>query len=958
MEDNLLPCDFYSTASRIDGLKAIRHPTHTDVAKLLEIIRSADYFERYFYLDFDNPNWLDMLKQYGVFENIKENRIVVDEKYTQYPVWWPGKYLVKVASKISDKVFAVIKKIETDNISALADCAQAILDMSPEFLKENAADIVSLFDRWLDLEYTGYIDDVAANLFKKYLSLEFFDEACIFLNILSKTKLVKPRGVHFRIEMYYYTDLVDKYMPKLIENKPIEVLHIVENRFRKALQSHNNKAQYSTFYRSTVENSSQTWRHDAKDLLFEILRDTLQIATKLKPEESKKIIAKYLTERRTIFERLAIHTARISKLDDIAVTLLTNKENLYRVDIYHEFALLTKERFGILNSEKKKQFIGWIMEGPKDIKNKDDTKMQQRIKFWQARWLLLIKEYFKQDDTLKEFEGMLNKYKDVFTKIDHPDLLSYTQTFAGPRSPLTENQLATMTPEQFIDWAKNKFPPPYDPIEGSPEGVARMLEGFIKQNPLPYAQNAEKFLDENLWPTYLSGLVQGLENAIKDGKVFDLEPVLRFIESPFKYRSEPEEKYDYFEVGKYTWLRRTIASFIESLVRKDEFTFAEDIMNRTQEVLVELIEKDEDPTPESEAKYGLEANNMDYVTYCMNSNRGQAMVALMHHALRRARMRSKEEKEKEKSKGSFPPGERMDLYKEFFTKRLDLELSPSVQSSYGQLLPYLFYLDQEWVKYMKQQDKLFPKSEEKNKFWEAHWQGYIGYNNFYNEIYNLIKEEYRKAVETMSEKKEEDKQRSHYDERLVQHLIKAFWRKLENIDDKESLLAKFFKAAQVELRARAIWFIADALKEVKPSRESEEWQRAKALWENRVEKVRDEELANFARWLQYCPENLDDMVSLIKPIIPQLQYGLQAEDVLNYINKNIESCTKNSLSLLNDYLKMKQASRSVLFRQELIKEILTKVHKYKDKPDIAKEINEAVNHLGIMGYYDFRELLV
>ena len=162
----------------------------------------------------------------------------------------------------------------------------------------------------------------------------------------------------------------------------------------------------------------------------------------------------------------------------------------------------------------------------------------------------------------------------------------------------------------------------------------------------------------------------------------------------------------------------------------------------------------------------------------------------MHKMQRNSWMKRK----KEKSKGPFPPGERMDLYKEFLTKRLDLEPSPSVQSSYGQFLPYLFYLDQEWVKYMKQQDKLFPKSEEKNKFWAAHWQGYIGYNNFYNEIYNLIKEEYRKAVETMSEKKEEDKQSSLYDERLVQHLIKAFWRKLENIDDKESLLEKFFRS--------------------------------------------------------------------------------------------------------------------------------------------------------------------
>lgn len=917
------------------------------------LLSKPEYFE-YFFKKLDRPDFFDWINnKIRAFDSIPEPILIDDGQYTQFPIWWPGKYLVKVAGRIPDKVFAVVKKIETDNISALADCAQAILNMSPEFLKENAAEVVSLFDKWLDLEHTVYINDVATNLFKKYLNLEFFDETCMFLNILSKTKLLKPRGVHFRIEMYYYTDLVDKYMPKLIENRPIEVLYIIENRFRKVLQSHNNKTQYSTFHRSTVENSSQTWRHNAKDLLFEVLRDTIQTVTKLKPEESKKIIARYLTEKRTIFERLAIHIVRTSELNDIIIDIITNKENLYRTDIYHEFALLIKERFGILELEEKKRFITWIIEGPEDVENKNDPKTQQHIRFWQARRFLLIEEYLRQDDALEEFKDMLNEYKDVFTRIDHPDLLSYTQTFAGPRSPLTEKQLATMTPEQFIDWAKNKFPTPYDPIEGSPEGVARMLEGFIKQNPHPYAQNAEKFLDEDLWPTYLSGLIRGLENAIKDGKVFDLEPVLAFIEDPLKFHSEPEAKYDYFEVGKYTWLRRTIASFIESLVRKDEFTFAEDIMNRTQEVLVELIEKDEDPTPESEQKDGPEANNMDYVTYCMNSNRGQAMVALMHHALRRARMRSKE-----KGKGPFPPGERMDMYKPFFTNRFNLEKSPSVQSSYGQFLPHLYYLDQNWIKQMIEEGKLFPKSKGRVKYWDAHWQGYIGFNRFYNQIYELLKGEYTKAIKNLSVSEKKEKQYGHYDENLTRHLITAFWRKLDDIQKGDSGLKRFLGVAPTECRERAIWFMAEALEEVKPTKESEEWQRSKALWEDRVKHAQDAELANFGEWLKNCPEDLDDIVHLLKPIIPHLQYGLQSEEVLNYINKCIESCTKNALSLLNDYLKMEQANQSVLFRQELIKEILAKAHQYKDKPEIVKEINEAVNRLGQMGYYDFGNLLV
>jgi hypothetical protein len=468
------------------------------------------------------------------------------------------------------------------------------------------------------------------------------------------------------------------------------------------------------------------------------------------------------------------------------------------------------------------------------------------------------------------------------------------------------------------------------------------------------------FLDSDLPPAYLTSIIQGMEKAIDAGKIFELESILSCIENPFKYTAEPNIKgnyHEYLEIGKYSWLRSAIIRFIEALVRKDTFPCTDEIMDRTRHIIIDIIENDDDPTMESEKKNIPKAGSMSYITYCMNTNRGQAMIALMHHALRHDRMRPESERKSEEGKGLFPPGERMDLYREFLTQRLEKEPSPSVQSSFGYFLTYLYYLDKNWVEQMIQSSHLFPATTERTEFWKAHWQGYIGFNHFYNEIYTLLKPHYIKAIESLKTAKKQESERSQYDERLAEHLIIAFRRNIEDIKPDDVILPCFFKSAPMALRSHAIKFVADILKDTKPEKYSIEWQRVKVLWKDRITRTADEELVSFTDWLEYCPENLDEIFTLIQSIIPQLRYGYRADELLNYLNKNAESCAIKTILILNDLFKQNHADRLILFRQELIKEILTKIHKYKDNPQIARGINETVNRLVMMGYYDFMDLL-
>ena len=918
----------------------------------------------YFFRHLDKPGWFDFLLKLKIFDSIPGPQLTEDGQYIQFSPWWPGKYLVKISNKIPDKVFNLLKEIKTDNRLALDDCVQAILNMPNQFLIKNADEIIDLFDEWLDSKYIGLICYRAADLLKKYLDLGFFDGSIKLLDILSKTKKYKSGDLGFRFEIFYYQELVKKHLPTLIDNDPLGVLNIIEKNLKDAIQQDlkdNAIDDGSILWRPAIEDSNQNWRFGKpKDIFTEILRDTIAKTIKTQLQKTKEIIERYLNERFSIFRRLAIHSLRLTDFNDLIVNLLMQKENLDKSEIYHEFFKLVQEKFGILNTQQKEQFINWIIEGPPPDKIGSIKDFEVYKRYWQARRLMMLEKYLIDDNTLNKFRYLLDEYKKELTTTEHADFLIYHTSGFGPKSTLAKEEIAKMTPEQFIDWIKNNLQPPFDMMGPSPEGVSRLFQEVVKENPVPYASVSIKFVDEKIFPAYLCGFVRGLEEAIKGNKAFELEPIIRFIENPLKFHEEPkvQARHDEFDIGQYSWVRSTISNLIEALVSKDEIVISRDIMDRTQRVLIELVEKDEDPTVESEIQYGPDAQNMDYVTYCINSNRGKAMHALMQHALRRARMRPEEEKKKEEGEGPFPAGERMDLYKDFFAERLDKETSPSVQSSYGQFLPFLFYLDQEWVKEMKKNEKLFPKEQDKIQFWQAHWEGYVCFNDFFTQIYDLLKEEYEKAVDGLPNGKDDKKIRLHSEERLAEHLMIAYWRRLEEIENRRSVLNKFFKNAPYNIRSHAISFLANAIEEVKPKKDSEEWKRLKALWEDRINKAKDQELSNFVRWLKNCPEDLDNIVHLIKPIIPKLHLGYQEEDLLEYINEKIEINTSSALSLLNELFKIKESLVNIHFRLDLIKNILAKARKYKDTPGVANSINKAVNRLCEMGYYDFKNLLV
>ena len=178
-------------------------------------------------------------------------------------------------------------------------------------------------------------------------------------------------------------------------------------------------------------------------------------------------------------------------------------------------------------------------------------------------------------------------------------------------------------------------------------------------------------------------------------------------------------------------------------------------------------------------------------TDILNSDRGRVFSAIVNYALRFARTNASEYVD-----CRWPYAIRAD-----FTKRLDRSIESSLEFSYtlGFYLPYLSYLDEEWVRLNI--NHIFPQRDEDH--WQAAFSGYLLPPNVREEFYLLLKAHghYRKALNT------------HFDDPevlngLVRHICTGWIEDSESLGDKTSLIYQLIHSGNPNLLSAMVYFFS------------------------------------------------------------------------------------------------------------------------------------------------------
>lgn len=923
--------------------------------------------KNYLYEKIDDPAWLKVLVYAGQFKDPPSSSI-----------WPQSRYLARMASCIPREVLEIALEVaDTENVNIHEDLADAALKMPPKL----AVQLVSVAKAWL--AYTNLrpflpekIGALTSLLAKKGSIDQAIDLAYFLLAVLpveregeQVTLTDRPLAeLRVRFNMWEYERILNENIPDLVSAAGSRTLTLLCDLLEDALRlSKRDKKigseDYSFIWRPAIEEHSQNQPHGIRDILVSAVRD---VAEKLIPGEGKKILQ--ILEKRPfkVFKRIGLHLRRKwPQVDPQSTAKLIADAQVYDdVHLHHEFFHLLKEQFSQIPIEAQQTYLDLVERGVgverevwistrKEISGREPSEKEFKdyLRYWQYNKLLPIKQFLDE-----KWQARFKKLRQEFRDPDHPDFLSYmTSGFVGPASPKSIQELRSMSIKKLVSFMET-WEPSDDIMKPSPEGLARELTKLVVSKPEQFAIAVDSF--KSLNPIYVSALLSGFRESIKQKSSFPWQPVLELCCQLIMQQTNIIEYKDDMHEGSSGWteLRLEITRLLSDAISSDPPQISFDLRDQLWQVLRPLT-GDPNPTSEYEARYGGSNMNPDMIS--INTVRGEAMHAIMRYALW---VNNQLQKESE-HKGSVGLGfDKIPEVREALDYHLDPANDPSqaIRSVYGQWLPLLVYLDSKWA--IENVSKIFPRDLALRSLYDAAWGTYITFCRLSDQVFDLLRKEYSHAVDKISTTYKETSSLVE-SEHLAKHLMVFYWHGKLNLKDTEGMFYRFFIGAPDELRSHAIDFVGRSLSGTEQEVPMKILGRLKRFWTWRIKSARsavisplgNTELAAFGRWFfskkfeqNWATKQLKKTLKLSGTIEPDKR-----------VVEHLASLSKDMPDIVLDCLRLiiegdKKGWHIYTWRDDA-KQIITTAIKSKGKTTRQKAI-KLINYLGERGLLDFRDL--
>jgi len=927
--------------SVLDQLLTIKQPTKKHIKRLMNEIPHNFVTHRYFFDRLENPEWIEPLRKRGLFR--KPPHPIREGGRVRFLQWPEAKYLARMAKHKPELVAGIILEMEdTENAVVLEDLVDAALAMPPDI----SVRLVEKVKKWAEVPYF-FLPEKIGELMAHWARGNKVQEAMGLARTLLDVFPEKGLGVkRARFEDWLYEQILKDHYPELVKAAGLPALELLCELLEKAIQFSPHREEgaedFSYTWRPAIEDHPQNLGHTVKDALVSAVRDASELLVK-SGQASIEEVAETLGRRKwKVFRRIALHLLRLfpKQAQALIVARLTDRDLLEDVGVQHEYALLLRENFPRLPEDEKRKILSWIEEGPRD-------PAEQREQ-WQLRRLAWIGYENLPADWQKKYQELISKYGEP----KHPE---YWVSWVGPTSPKTAEELKAMSVEEIVEFLSSWEPPTVGFFGPSREGLGRVLQEVVAEDPQRFAIEAERFI--GLDPTYVRAIISGLEGAIGRQKNFEWSPVLKLcrwvVEQP---REIPGRKVEMMEADPdWGWTRKAIAHLFLTAFEGDKGNIPFELREEIWEILKTLTD-DPNPTPKEEERY--RGSTMDPATLSINTVRGTAMHAVVQYALWVRRHLEKQPNATERVSRGF---DEMPEVREVLESHLDTNRDPSlaIRSVYGRWFPWLVLLDRNWAEKWKAQ--IFPLDAENKEYFDAAWNTYIIFCRPYDDVFQafqILRDVYAHAIDQIGQHEVRFRYLTDPNGGLAEHLMAFYWR--GKVDLKDPLFVSFWEKAPDPLRAHAIEFIGRSLKYTDESIPSEIIERLKELWEERFSQVKkdsvkhEREVAAFGWWFVSGKFDVDWSITMLSEALKLVPKTEPADMVIEQLSEIAETYSLESIECLRRIAEGDKEGWLLYTNEEAIRKVL---QSGLANPNTRKRTEEFINYLGRRGFLSYRDLL-
>ena len=372
---------------------------------------------------------------------------------------------------------------------------------------------------------------------------------------------------------------------------------------------------------------------------------------------------------------------------------------------------------------------------------------------------------------------------------------------------------------------------------------------------------------------------------------------------------------------------------------------------------IEPITRSPDPTPEREKQSREDNANFEAINLAINSTRGRALEGVVQYGWWVRNNLSGGNVILDNFEG-------IEEVRSVLEEHLDVEKEPllAIRAIYGQWFPQLTVLGRIWTE--EKADIIFPSTnKDMHELMFAAWDTYILFCSVYDNVFQLLHDKYLWAIDRMKTQIERKGRGEDVDGQLARHLVIMYTRGV--LSSADELWQKFWEDAPDRIRKEAIEFIGRILRDRSNSFEVEIIKRFCDLLKDRLKKIEGidekersgEEFTAFGWWFEgevieeeWLLEQLERVLILTRGRIDW------DHKVVERLNKMFEKHPKKVLAVLRKMCDGDYEGWSMISNKEVYEDVLRRALK-SENSEVKSCADDFVNHLGAMGYQEFRKLV-